>query len=128
MNIVVTYAVDFGVVLSLCGLKALLFRFVRSRQLILACFFLGVALLTPVTWLVSPDWNNEYIYRIAIWVGEPVAVLAVPCVSFLLDYFKGRRGMGRWQLRVPLETFVAMPVWIFIWAWIQFSVLGWEWV
>jgi hypothetical protein len=128
MSIAATYTADFGLIIALYGLKALLFRFVRSSSRLLACFFLAVALLVPVTWLTSPDWNNQHVYRIAIWVGDPIAVLGVPCASFLFDYLRGRRDMRYWPIRVPIEVFVAVPAWVYIWVMIQCFVLGWVWI
>lgn len=124
MNTFALYATDFGLIAALYGLKALLFRFVRSPGLLFGCFFLGVALAVPVTWLISPDWNNEYVRRIAIWVGDPVAFLSIPCVSFLVDFFRGRRDMKGWPIRVPAEVFVAVPAWTLCWILIMVS-LGW---
>ena len=123
-----SYAIAFALMVALYGLKALLLRFVRSPILLALCFFAGVALLVPVTWLISPDWNNEHVARIAIWVGDPIGILLVPCVSFLFDLLKGRHDMSGWRLRVPLEILVAGSVWFYAWAWIQFLVLGWVWI
>jgi hypothetical protein len=128
LNIFATYIVDFGLIIALYGYKALLFRFVRASGLLISYFFLGVALLVPITWLTSPDWNNDFVCRIAIWVGDPIGILAIPCASFLFDYFKGWRDMRYWPIRVPIEIFVAAPLWLIIWAFIQFFVLGWVWI
>ena len=128
MGIPATYAAGFGMVLALFGYKALLFRFVRSTGLLLGCFFLGVALVVPLTWLTSPDWNNEHVYRIAIWIGDPVAILLIPCLSFLFDYIKGWKEMKYWRIRVPVEVFLAFPAWVYIWALIQLFILDWIWI
>ena len=128
MSIPVTFAIDFGLIIALYGYKALLFRFVRASGLLIGCFFLGAALVVPITWLTSLDWNNEHIYRIAIWVGDPIAILAIPCASFLFDYFKGWRDMRYWPIRVPVEVFVAVPVWVYVWTLIQCFILGWVWI
>jgi hypothetical protein len=125
MTTPVIYAADFGIVIALYGLKALLFRFVRSSSLLFGCFFLGVALAVPLTWLTSPDWNNDQVYRIAIWVGDPVAFLAVPCVSFLVDFFSGRRDMKYWPVRIPVEVVVVVPAWVVAWVYIMANMLGW---
>ena len=117
-------AIDFGLLMALYGYKALLFRFVRSPGLLPGYFFLGVALAVPVTWLTSPDWNNEFTQRIAIWIGDPVAILAVPCVSFLVDYFTGRRDMKYWPIRVPVEIFGIVPAWVYGCMLMEYR-LGW---
>src|SRR5690348_298617 len=125
MSIPATYAADFGLIIALYGYKAFLFRYVRSSGLLLGCFFLGVAVVVPMTWLTSPDWNNQHVYRIAIWIGDPIAILTIPCISFLFDYFKGWRDMRHWPVRVPVEVFVAAPAWFYIWIFIQVFVLNW---
>jgi hypothetical protein len=124
MSIFAIWAADFGLIIALYGFKALLFRFVRSPIILLGGFFLGTALAVPVTWLTSPDWDNDYVHRVAIWVGDPVGILAVPCVSFLVDYFRGRRDMRNWPIRVPVEVFVGVPAWIIMWVQIM-AALGW---
>jgi hypothetical protein len=128
MSIPATYAVDFGLIIVLYGYKALLFRFVRSRVFLFGCFSFGVALTVPLTWLTSPDWNNEHVYRIAIWIGDPIAVLAIPCVSFLFDFLRGHRDMRNWLIRVPAEVFIAAPAWFFVWIMMEVFVLGWVWI
>jgi hypothetical protein len=124
MSIFAIWAADFGLIIALYGFKVLLFRFVRSPRLLLGGFFLGTALAVPVTWLTSPDWDNDYVHRIAIWVGDPVGILAVPCASFLVDSFRGRRDMRNWPIRVPVEVFVAVPAWVIMWVQIT-AALGW---
>ena len=128
MSIPASYAADFGIIVALYGCKALLFRSVRSSSHLLGSFFLAIALAVPMTWLTSPDWNNPHVYHIAIWVGDPIAVLAVPCASFLFDYFRGRRDMGHWPIRVPVEIFVGVPAWVYTWTMIQVFVFGWVWI
>jgi len=121
-------SVAFCLIGFLYVLKAFLFRKVKSSWLVLACFCFGVALMVPITWLIAADWDNPHVFRIAIWIGDPIGVLAVPCVSFLVDFLRGRRDMGQWQVRVPLEMLVLAPVWFYLWMWIQFLCLGWVWV
>jgi hypothetical protein len=128
MSIPATYAVDFGLIIALYGFKALLFRFVRSSGFLLGYFFLGVALIVPVTWLTSPDWNNQHVYRISIWVGDPIGILTVPCVSFLVDYVRNRRDMKYWHIRVPIEVLVVVPAWFYVWVLIQVFILNWAWI
>jgi len=128
MSVNASYAADFGIVIALYGLKALLFRSVRSAGFSLGCFFFIVALFVPVTWLTSPDWNNQNVARIAIWVGDPIAILPVPSVSFLFDFFSHRRYTHYWRIRVSLEIFAAFPLWVFIWVMIQVIVFNWVWI
>lgn len=128
MSVFAYCAIAFGLIAFLYVLKALLFRFVRSPVFLLLGFMFGVAVAVPCTWLISPDWENEHISRIAIWVGDPVGILTVPCASFIIDFVRGRHEMRSWRIRVPLEVFVAVPAWFYVWVWIQFLVLGWVWI
>jgi hypothetical protein len=128
MSLPACFAADLAIILFLYGLKAILFRFVHSSRLLLGCFLTGLALAVPVTWLTSPDWDNEHVYRIAIWVGCPVGVLAVPCISFFVDFIRRGRDMGRWFVRVPIEVLAVAPAWLYLWAWIQLLILGWIWI
>lgn len=128
MSVPACYIVDFALILSLYGLKAVLLRFVRSPRRLLGGFLFGLVVAIPITWLTSPDWNNEHVYRIAIWVGDPVGVLAVPIVSFFIDILRRCRDMGLWYFRVPIEVLVVAPAWLYLWAWIQLLVLGWVWI
>ena len=67
--------------------------------------------------------------RVGIYVGSPVATLAVPCVSFVVDL--ARRSAGRplgWLWRVPLELILAVPTWFVFWVFFELLVLGWVWI
>ena len=86
---------------------------------------MGLAVAVPVTWLISPDWNNGCVHPIANWVGTPVAVLAVPCLSFLVDFAAQHRNMRWWPIRVPCEVLVLAPLWLIAWVQIEYQLLGW---
>lgn len=124
MNAPVLYIIDFGLILSLYAIKALVFRYLRSGAAMLGAFCAAIALAAAVTWICSPDWDNELVERIAVWVGTPIAVLWVPVVSFLFDFISGRRSMRHWPVRVPVEVFLLAPVWFVLWLYIILS-LGW---
>jgi hypothetical protein len=88
-----------------------------------------LALAVPVTWAIDPDWNNPNLYPIAHWVGTPIAILAVPAVSFFIDLWvlsDGGRQRSPWWV-LP-ELFVACPAWFFFWLLFSFWVLGWGWI
>jgi hypothetical protein len=118
----------FGVILGLYALKAALFRRAISPFRTLVYFLAAVALAVPVIWLFCPAWNTFNSAPIAHWVGTPIMVLTVPCISFLFDYANGRRSKGRWSIRLPLEIFVGVPVWASIWVWIMLLALEWIWI
>ncbi len=128
MSLAASYTGDFGIVLGLYGLKALLLRSAFGQRRVLAFFTLAVCLALPAVWAFSPDWDNPQMLPIGKWLGAPIAVLTVPCCSFLVDYLKGWRTTRSWYIRIPLEVFIGVPVWAYIWALICFYVLGWVWV
>jgi hypothetical protein len=128
-NFWVCCAGSAGLILLLYGVKATVLRYVRPPSAALAMFFAAVVASVPVTWALSPDWDNQHVLRIAIYVGSPVATLAVPCASFLVDLARRSAGHpGGWLWRVPLELFLAVPAWLYLWVFFEFLVLGWVWI
>ena len=128
MSVAASYVTDFAVIFSLYGLKVLLFRFVRPSGMLLGCYSLALALAVPITWLASSDWHNPHVYRIGIWIGDPIAVLAIPCASFLFDFLRGCRDMKHWPIRCIVEIFIVVPAWVYVWIMIQVFVFGWVWI
>lgn len=127
-NLWVFYAGSAGLILVLYAMKAALLRYTATATAA-AAFAVAVAAAVPVTWALSPDWDNPNVLPVASYVGQPVATLAVPCASFLVDL--SRRSAGRpsgWRWRVPLELFIAVPMWGVVWAFAELLVLGWVWI
>jgi hypothetical protein len=118
-----------GIVLFLYVSKALVLRFVHTDVLARLLFVAAVALCVPLTWAISVDWDNSEVSRIANYVGYPVSILTVPCVSFLFDLRRRQRGAvmpggcGYW--RMPLELLVVVPLWIVFWIYFETFILGW---
>jgi hypothetical protein len=56
-------------------------------------------------------------------------LLTVPCVSFIIDLSR-RVAVSRrdWFWRVPLELFVAVPVWFYFRVFFEVLFLGWVWI
>jgi len=58
-----------------------------------------------------------------------VATLTVPIVSFLIDLVRRESGKnGGWYWRVPLELLIAVPLWLYLWVFFEFYILGWVWI
>jgi hypothetical protein len=128
-NLWAFFAGSAGLILLLYAVKAAVLRYVRPPTVALLTFFAVVAACVPVTWTLSPDWGNRHVLRIAIYIGDPVGTLAVPCASFLVDLARWSAGQhGGWLWRVPLELFLMVPLWLYVWAFFQFLVLGWVWI
>jgi hypothetical protein len=128
-NLWVCYAGSVALILGLYGAKAAVLGHVRSVVVAVAMFAVAVVACVPVTWALSPDWDNRHVLRVGIYVGSPVATLAVPCVSFVVDL--ARRSAGRplgWLWRVPLELILAVPTWFVFWVFFELLVLGWVWI
>lgn len=128
-NLWFCYAGSAGLILLLYAVKAAVLRHLRPAAAALVVFTVAVAACVPVTWALSPDWENPHVLRIAVYVGSPVATLAVPCVSFLSDLARDSsdcRGGRPW--RMPLELFLAVPGWCCLWLSFEFFVLGWVWI
>jgi hypothetical protein len=128
-NLWVWYIGSAGLVLLLYAVKATLLRYIESVPAAVAAFSVAVAACVPVTWALSTDWNNQHVLRVAFYVGNPVATLAVPCASFLVDLARRSAGhRGGWLWRVPLELLLGVPVWLYTWVFFEFLVLGWVWI
>jgi len=83
----------------------------------------------PLIWMTSPDWDYPFVSRMAVLAGEPVHFLGVPLVSLLVDLMRPPSAPYRnWYYRIPLEWFVAMPLWMFVWGSIETYVLGWVFI
>lgn len=128
-NLWVFWVGSAGLILLLYAVKAAALRYLRTAVVSLSTFSLAVAACVPVTWALDPDWQNQHVLRIAIYIGSPVATLAVPCASFLVDLTRRSAGHpGGWLWRVPLELFLAVPAWFYFWVFFEFLVLGWMWI
>ena len=91
-NLWAFYAGSAVLILVLYAAKAAVLRYLRSATAAVAVFAAAAAAFVPVTWALSPNWDNQHVLRVAICVGSPVATLAVPGVSFLVDL--ARRSAG----------------------------------
>ena len=128
-NLWLCYLGSLGLILFLYATKWAVLRFVSVAGLAAAVFCAAVVLCVPVTWALSPDWDNEFVLPVWNYVGNPVATLTIPCVSFLIDMSRKLAGKpGDWHLRLPLELIVGVPLWMYFWAYFEFLVLGWVWI
>lgn len=128
-NLWLSVAGSVGLILFLYTVKAVTLRHVRGVAMAGISFAIATVLCVPVTWLLSPDWDNQHVLRIEIYVGNPMITLAIPCISFLIELI--RRSVGRaggWLWRVPLEIFIAVPAWLYCWVYFELLVLGWIWI
>lgn len=124
-----TWAVCLGIVLGLTAWKAFLLR-PPTRRFMAAVFFAAAVSLcvTPVHRLISV-WNDPSASRMVPLIGDPIAVLGVPVVSFLVDLRDPEATFFRLRpVRVIFEVFVAIPLWMCVVNWIEFFVLGWVWI
>jgi len=118
-------ALSILLVVSLFVTKRYLFQRFSTRRaaiLFVAVFFGAI----PLTWVISPDWNNPSVAPIANWVGSPIILLTVPAVSFLIDIASASSHHS--MLRNVFELGVGVPLWGVSWILFEFTVLGWGWI
>ena len=122
------YFISVGIVVLLYVAKETALRS-DDRAGATRVFAVIAVICVPITWAASPDWDNQHVYRIAIFVGSPIHTLTVPCVSFAIDSARSsNRRPDEWIWRIPLELFVAVPMWFVFWVYFEFFVLGWIWI
>jgi hypothetical protein len=126
----VTYAASFALILTLYVVKLLALRHPRSRVTSGAIYLAATAAAVPVTYLLGADWGNEFVDPAALYVGDPVTTLAIPCASIAWDWAKRppERALRDWLWRAPLKIVIAVPLWLFFWVYVEFLVLGWVWI
>ena len=114
---------------GLYGIKITAFRLVESRIRITAIVVAPMLAAVPIFWMTSPDWNYPYVSRMGVLIGEPAHFLAVPLLSLIVDLIRPRSAANRyWYFRIPLEWFVAIPLWMFVWGSIECYILGWVFI
>lgn len=128
MSTVMSYVGILGIIAILYGIRAILYLWMPNPRHIAVLMAFGFVLAVPGIWFFSPDWKNPQLLTIGKWIGTPVAVMTVAIVSFCIDQFRGLHSLSRWFIRFPLEIFIGVPVWAFIWARICLYILGWVWV
>ena len=128
-NLWLFYVGSAGLILALYAVKAAVLRYIHSPREAAALFAIAVAACVPVTLSLSPDWNNDHVFRVGIFVGSPVVTLAVPFVSFHFDLMRRSAGrLGKWWWRMPLELLIGVPLWLYFWVFFELMVLGWVWI
>jgi hypothetical protein len=114
-------------VLALYGVKAVALLRIRSGAGAALLFFAAVAVCVPATWALS-NGGAPYVAPVAHYVGTPIHLLTIPCVSFLVDLSRRAAGKsGDWYWRIPLEIVIGLPVWIMAWTYAELA-LGWVWI
>jgi uncharacterized membrane protein len=121
----ILYAV--GLLLLLFVLRYLIIRRSRRARDAVAWYCLTVAIFLPAIWLlVVIDRDNQAVDEIACWVGYPVALLFVPSVLFGVDWRMGSwLTPGGYAIQSGIELLVLIPIWLYLWVWIEFLILGW---
>jgi hypothetical protein len=117
-------------ILSLYAVKALALRNDRSRALGFVMFLAAIVVSVPLICVVSPLRGDGGLFPEAIYIGEPISTLLIPCLSFLWDWTRPgvKRHPRAWLWRVPLEVLIAVPLWFYAWHFSQLFVLQWKWI
>jgi hypothetical protein len=119
-----------ALILMLYAVKALALRNDRNRALAFVMFMAAIVVSVPVACLISPLRGDSGVYPEAIYIGQPLSTLLVPCLSFLWDWIRPgpKRHPRAWLWRVPLEVLIAVPLWFYAWQLFQLFVLEWTWI
>ncbi len=116
-NLWVFHAGTAFLVLSLYAVKEAALQFAGRTGLAGSMFAAAVFLCVPITWVLSPDWDNEFVLPAGVYVGCPIMVLTVPTASFAFDLpRRASDRLGEWRWRIPLEVFVGIPAWACCWG------------
>jgi hypothetical protein len=93
-------------------------------------YSLSVACSLPYIWfLLVPDWHNPFIYRFSCWVYDPIAIWAVPTISFAWDVSSQRKcSYQRYIARSLFEIVLLFPAWFVFWAVFSLFFLGAGWI
>lgn len=121
------FAGSFGLILALYACKWLLLANVRHRGVSICCFLLLLVLAAATASLISCDWDNDQVFPISNYVGNPVAFLTVPTFSYFHDLARGK-SPKRQIIRTVLELALAVPAWLVFWFICEVYLLGWVWV
>jgi hypothetical protein len=119
----------FAVVVSLYVVKAVALGRCRLHVTAFVVFLGALAVAVPFTWLISPYQGDRGVFPQAIYIGEPLSTLLIPCLSFLWDWMCPQALWPRrfWLWRVPLELPVAV-LWFIFWEAFQLFVLEWTYI
>ena len=110
---------------SLYLVKALVLARERSVLEAVAMFTVFLAAFLMVLLITCPERPNPWLSPWAIYVGNSLAIITVPYVSFFYDLARRESGLNisRWWWRIPLELLVAYG-WLYVGAFMALS-LGW---
>lgn len=117
-----------SIIVFLYVVKAFLARIMAGNATRAIVFITAVLLCIPITWIVSSEWDNWHVNRYAVYVGMPVKILTIPCVSFFLDCTQRARKRRHLTLRTMLEILIGVPVWTTFWTFLEVAVFEWIWI
>jgi hypothetical protein len=120
----------FALVLSLYAVKALALTGHRGRLAALVIFLAAMTGAVPLTWLLSPLRGDPGVFPQAIYIGEPLSTLLIPCLSFVWDWsaLEPKQAPEAWFWRAWFEIAIAVPVWFFAWQFFQLFILEWTYI
>jgi hypothetical protein len=126
----VSYAGSLALILMLYAVKFLVLRQPVNWAAAVGLFVTATAIAVPGTYLLASDWGNPNVAPTAIYVGNPIASLGVPCASFAWDWATREPGRVPWgrAWRTSLELLIGVPLWVVCWIYIEFLGLGWIWI
>lgn len=91
-------------------------------------FFVLAALMPYLYYRAAVDWNSPCVRPQANWIGGPIAAFTVPTASFLYDVLACKQPSLKFYVIRSLLEIALVPMWAFVWAWIELLILGWAWI
>lgn len=125
---VVARASAAGLLALMYGGRFAILRGARGRAAACEWFAVLLAAAVPAVWLFAEtDWDNQAVSPPSVWVGSPIALLAVPTAGFGYDVARGRRPTARgYAARSAVEVLVLVPAWVVLWVLVvECYLLGW---
>ena len=120
----------FAIVITFCFYmtKHLVLRYLHALDLRVFAYVCLVTLVLPHIYLNWTDWSAVNVYFLGHLIFMPVAVLAVPTISFAYDASRTEQPTAKFYLaRSLIELLLVTPVWTFLWG-IMILLSGLAWI
>jgi hypothetical protein len=91
---------------------------------------LALASSLPYIWFfVVVDWRNPHVFPVTCWVYDPLGIWVVPTLSFAWDVMhRPPLPTSVYLARSLVELVVFFPVWLVVWVFVSFFLLGGGWI
>lgn len=112
-----TYVVSIAITIVFYFSRRIIVRYIDSLDFRLLAYVVLVTLVLPYIYLNWTAWPAVNAYFLGNWIYVPVAVLAIPTVSFALDVRRSHpRTLSRCVCWSLAEILLITPIWSFLWT------------